>query len=403
MVRTGLQVLLDDRLDLLAGRRVGLVSHPAAVLPDLTGIVDALLDRGIQLTALFGAEHGFAGSAADGMPVDHGVDRHTGLPVYSLYGEVLELTPEMLRQVDVLVVDFQDVGVRFYTYLSTLYHLLRSAGQTELPVILLDRPNPLTGAIVEGPLVEPGFESFVGLVPVPIRHGMTLGELARYINSEYELEAQLTVLPMDGWEREMWFDDTGLPWVITSPAMPHFTTTLLYPGMCFIEGTNLSEGRGSALPFEVTGAPWLDGYALAGRLNRLLLPGVRFRPHSFVPTASKFAGQLCEGVQMYLFDRQIYRPILTGLHVLAAIRDLAPQEFAFLEPAAEGRPCHFDLLAGSAQIREHILSGGLVDDLLSDWASATETFLNVRDQVFVVSLSDCDHPLIVVSTELRRF
>jgi uncharacterized protein YbbC (DUF1343 family) len=379
MVRTGLTVLLEDRLNLLAGKRVGIVSHTAAVLPDLTGIVDGMIAAGVQVGALFGPEHGFAGAAADGATVDNEMDRRTGLPVYSLYGEVREPAPNMLANVDALVVDFQDVGVRYYTYLSTLYYVLRGAGKAGLPVYVLDRPNPINGVTMEGPLIEPGHESFVGIVPIPIRHGMTLGELALYMNNEYDLGADLTVILMEGWQRGMWFDQTGLPWVTPSPAMPHLSTATVYPGMCFIEGTNLSEGRGTALPFETTGAPWLEAYALAERLNRLLLPGVRFRPHVFKPSASKHAGVVCEGVQAHVLDRHAFHPVITGLHVLAACRELAMDEFSFLQTGWEGHPPHMDLLAGSARIREHLVSAQPVDALVGEWAAVREKFEKVRE------------------------
>lgn len=378
MVRTGLQALLEERLDLLAGLRAGLVSHSAATLPDLTSNVDALLRAGVRLTALFGAEHGFSGAAADGARVADSVDRHSGLPVYSLYGESFDLPPEALGGVDVLVVDFQDAGARFYTYLSTLYYVLRGAGAANVPVIVLDRPNPLGGATVEGPSVEPGFASFIGIAPVPIRHGMTLGELAQYLNGEHDLGAALTVVPMQGWRREMWFDQTGLPWVPPSPAMPHLSTAAVYPGMCLVEGTNLSEGRGTALPFEAAGAPWLDGYALAEALNGLGLPGVRFRPHQFRPAAGKHAGQVCEGVQVHITDRAAFRPVAAGVQFLAAARAQAPESFAFLPAVRAGQPPHIDLLYGSARLRELIEAGRRVDDLPQRWAAFHERFARAR-------------------------
>jgi uncharacterized protein YbbC (DUF1343 family) len=374
MLRTGLQTLLTEKTNLVAGMRVGLVSHAAAVLPDLTGILPALLAAGVRVEALFGPEHGFAGAAADGAAVGHARDRRTGLPVYSLYGETKEPDAGMLDGLDLLLVDFQDVGVRFYTYLSTLYYVLRGAGRHDLPVLLLDRPNPITGRVVAGPLVDPGYESFVGILPIPLRHGLTLGELARYMNSEYSLNARLTVVPVSGWQRSMWFDQTGLPWVPPSPAMPHLSTAILYPGMCFIEGTNLSEGRGTALPFEVVGAPWLDGEDLAARLERLKLPGAGFRPHTFTPLASKHANQQCQGVQVHVFDREALRPIPLGLHVLAACMQAAPDRFEFLSSSWEGHPPHMDLLAGSAAVRTHLLAGQPVDELEAGWAAGVAHF-----------------------------
>lgn len=377
-IKPGLQVLLEDQLRLLQGRRVGLVTQPAAVLPDLTACVDALRQAGVRLTALFGPEHGFGGAAADGLAVADAVDPRTGLPVFSLYGPVKEPTAAMLADVDVLVFDMQDVGVRFYTYLSTLYHLLRGAARHSRPVIVLDRPNPIDGLTLEGPVVQPGYESFVGVVPVPIRHGMTLGELARYFCAEFAIGADLTVVPMQGWRREQWFDETGLPWVPTSPAMPHLSTATVYPGLCFVEGTNLSEGRGTALPFELCGAPWLDGYELAAALNRLDLPGVRFRPVCFEPSASKHAGLLCQGVQVHVGDRRRLRAVEVGLHVISACRQQAPEQFQFLPTSWEGQPPHFDLLAGSPSLRTGLLAGEPVAALAGAWAVELAAFAEYR-------------------------
>ncbi len=372
-VETGL-MRVCAALDGLRGRRVGVVTHPAAVLPDLTGAVDALRAAGVTVTALFGPEHGFEGAAADGAAVGHSVHTRTGLPVYSLYGATKEPTPAMLAGVDVLVFDMQDVGVRFYTYVSTLYYVLRGAARAGKAVFVLDRPNPITGVILEGPSVAPGFESFVGMMPIPIRHGMTLGELALYMNGELGLGAELIVAAMRGWQRAAWFDATGLPWVPTSPAMPHVSTATVYPGLCFLEGTNVSSGRGTALPFEVCGAPWLDGYALAQALNALALPGARFRPHTFTPSADKHAGQNCGGVQVHVTDRVALRPVTLGLHVIAACQRLAPKQFAFLTSSWEGRPAHLDLLAGSAEVREQLTAGVPVADIAAHWESELADF-----------------------------
>jgi uncharacterized protein YbbC (DUF1343 family) len=269
--------------------------------------------------------------------------------------------------------------VRFYTFLSTLYYVLRGAGKTGMPVYVLDRPNPVTGTRIEGPLLQPGCESFVGILPhLPVRHGLTFGELALLLNQEHHLSAPLKVIPMQGWQRDMWFDQTGLPWVIPSPAMPHLSTAVLYPGMCFIEGTNLSEGRGTSLPFEVAGAPWLDGYRLAERLNRMELPGVRFRPHSFKPSSSKHAGQVCQGVQVHVLDREAFEPIRAALHLIAACRALNPDEFSFLPPYQPGSLTHFDLLAGSPQLRQSLAASAPVDDLLASWTPDLGTFAASR-------------------------
>jgi uncharacterized protein YbbC (DUF1343 family) len=378
MVKTGLNILVHEQLKLLRGKRVGLVTHPAAVLLDLTCAVDALLDAGVKLTALFGPEHGFDGSTADGAVVGDATHPRTGLPVYSLYGPTKEPTPAMLDEIDVLVFDLQDVGARFYTFVSTLFHVLRGAAKAGKPVIVLDRPNPINGTHIEGPLVQSGLESFVGIVPIPIRHGLTTGELARYVNTEHNLNADLTVIELHGWRRKMWFDQTSLPWVPLSPGMPQHSTATVYPGMCFVEGTNLSEGRGTALPFEVVGAPWLDGHELARSLNRLDLPGVRFRPLYFVPSASKHTGQKCSGVQLHVTDRDAFRPVITGLHVIAACRAQAPERFEFLSSSWEGRPPHFDLLTGVAAVREGLAGGKAVGEVTAAWPEIKAEFARKR-------------------------
>jgi len=378
MTMTGLVLLISAQLDLVRGKRVGLVTHPAAVLLDLTGAADALLNTGVRLTMLFGPEHGFDGSAADGAAIGDTVHPRTGLPVFSLYGPAKEPTPAMLADVDLLVFDMQDVGARFYTFISTLFYVLRGAAKAGKPIIVLDRPNPINGTRVEGPLVEPGLESFVGIVPIPIRHGLTTSELARYLNAEYHLGADLTVVEMRGWKRAMWFDQTGLPWVPTSPAMPHLSTATVYPGMCLIEGTNLAEGRGTALPFEIVGAPWLDGYELARSLNQFELPGVRFRPLYFVPSASKHAGQKCGGVQAHIADREAFRPVTTGLHVIAACRAQAPDKFEFLSSSWEGRPPHFDLLSGVASVREGLAASQPVNEIVAEWQEIEAQFEEKR-------------------------
>jgi len=381
MVKTGLDVLIHERLDLLRGRRVGLVTHPAAVRPDLTGALDALLNAGVQVVALFGPEHGLDGSAADGAAVGNMLHRRTGLPVYSLYGPTKEPTPAMLdgAGVDVLIFDMQDVGARFYTFISTLFHVLRGAANAGRPVIVLDRPNPINGGCaIEGPLVEPGLASFVGIAPIPIRHGLTVGELAGYFDRMFGLGVELTVVEMRGWQRAMWFDQTGRPWVPPSPAMPHLSTATVYPGTCLAEGANLSEGRGTALPFEVVGAPWLDGYELAQTLNRLDLPGVRFRPTRFAPSASKYAGQSCSGVQVHVTDRDAFRPVATGLHLLAACRAQRPDCFEFLPTSWEGRPPHFDLLAGTPRLRQGLEAGEPVETLVREWTGDVACFERTR-------------------------
>jgi uncharacterized protein YbbC (DUF1343 family) len=369
-VKIGLESLLDRDAAELRGKRVGLVTHPAAVLPDLTGVLEALLRGGIQVTALFAPEHGFAGIAADGAHVSDAVDAYTGLPIHSLYGSTYEPTPDMLKDVDVLVFDMQDVGVRFYTFLSTLFYVLKGAAHAGKSVIVLDRPNPITGTHIEGPLVESGCESFVGIAPIPIRHGMTVGELALYLKAKYHLNAQLKVIEMVGWERSLWFDQTSLHWVPTSPNMPHLSTAVMYPGMCLLEGTSLSVGRGTALPFEICGAPWLDSRALAAHLNALVESGARFRPIQFMPTANRYAGELCQGIQVHVTEREALRPVSLGLYIIAAVCALHPTHFEW--------NAHFDRLMGTSRTREELEDGRAPDDLIDEWAEVETAFADAR-------------------------
>ena len=379
MVKTGLDILVHEKSHLLADQRVGLVSMPAAVLPDLTSSLDALRGADVNITALFGPEHGFGGAASDGTHVNNATDPRTGLPVFSLYGAVNEPTVAMLANVDALVFDMQDVGVRFYTYLSTLFYVLRGAGKAGKPVFVLDRPNPITGRLIEGGPIVPGFESFVGIINIPIRHGMTLGELAHYLNTECALNADLHVIEMQGWQRDVWFDETALPWVPTSPAMPHLSTATLYPGMCLLEGTNLSLGRGTALPFEICGAPWLAerGYDLAEALNGLQLPGVRFRATTFTPAASIHVGAECQGVQVHVSDRGSLRPVEMALHLIAAARCLSGDAWKWNS--------HFERLAGGSGVRSALEAGTSVSEMIANWEESISTFVHQREKYIMYS------------------
>ena len=368
MVRTGLEELLTEPDRWLEGKRVGLIAHPASVLPDLTGAAEALLKAGVRLTTLFAAEHGLAGTADDAVP--DGTDPSSGLPIYSLYGATYQPTAEMLAEVDLLLFDMQDVGVRFYTYISTLFYALKGAAQAAKPLLVLDRPNPIGGTILEGPLLQTGFESFVGIAALPIRHALTLGEAALLLNQAYRLGASLQVVRMQGWQRDMWFDETGLPWVPPSPAIPHLSTTNLYPGMCLLEGTNLSEGRGTYQPFDVCGAPWIDGEALSRRLNALELEGVRFRPTIFQPRNSKFANETCSGVQLHVTDRLVFRPVTAILDTLSIIHALYPEKLAW--------NAHFDRLAGNDQVREGIIENRSVEEITATWHEDETQFERLR-------------------------
>lgn len=393
-VRPGLEVLLTKRLDVLHGQHVGLITNPTGVTSQLEGAAEALLRRGVKATALFAPEHGLHASSPDAVAVSSGRDRRTGLPIYSLYGETLKPTPEMLREVDVLLFDVQDVGARFYTYIWTMSYAMEAAAAAGLVFVVLDRPNPIGGQIVEGPLLQPAFASFVGRGAIPLRHSLTAGELARLFNEHSGISAaqasdsflrtpigaELIVVPMEGWRREMWYDATGLPWVSPSPAMPTLDTATLYPGTCLVEGTNLSEGRGTALPFQQIGAPWVNGSALADALHALDLPGVRFRPVRFRPTAGKWARQECEGVQLHVTDRQALRPVTVGLHLVSTVRALYPERFAW-RPANEGEgQLLFDLLVGNDQVRRQLEAGTSVETIVASWEAERADFELCREE-----------------------
>ncbi len=323
---------------------------------------------GVRLAALFGPEHGVRGDAQYMAAVGGERDARTGVPVHSLYGAApasLRPTAEQLRGLDVLAFDIQDVGTRFYTYQATMMLCMEAAAEAKVAFVVLDRPNPLGGVLVEGPRLRPGFESFCGLHDLAVRHGMTVGELAHLFRAERGLDVELEVVACEGWRREQRFRETGLPWVLPSPNMPTPETALVYPGMCLLEGTNLSEGRGTTKPFELFGAPWLDGQRLADDLAGERLAGVRFRPASFVPTWDKHAGVRCQGVELHVHDPDAFRPFRAGLACVVHARRQDPERFAWrTEPYefVEGVPA-FDLLSGSSREREAIEAGATAAEI----------------------------------------
>lgn len=372
---SGIEVLLAEPLTLLRGKRIGLITNSTGVDRELRSSIDLLAKHpDLQLVALFGPEHGVRGNAQAGEKVGASVDAATGLPVFSLYGEHREPSAEMLKGIDVLLFDIQDVGARFYTYPYTLAGAMRAARRAGIPVVVLDRPNPIGGVLIEGPVLEPEYASFVGQFPIPVRHGMTLGELARLFNQEFGIGAELHVVPIKGWRRNDAEPGHALPWVPPSPNMPTPDTALVYPGTALFEGTNVSEGRGTTRPFEIIGAPFIDAETLATHMNSLGLLGVRFRPAWFTTTFSKHAGTLSGGVQIHVTDREAYRPFRTGLALLKAIHDLYPQAFRF-EP---GTPPFFDKLAGNGWIRQGIEQGESVDAMEARWAHELRSFDEVR-------------------------
>jgi uncharacterized protein YbbC (DUF1343 family) len=392
MVQTGLEVLLEHGIGGLRGRRVGVLCHPASVSSRLVHVVDALAAAQVNLTRLFGPEHGIRGEAQDMIGVAGTCDPRTGIPVTSLYGETFEsllLDPAELVDLDVLLIDLQDVGSRYYTFIWTMALCLESAARAGVVVMVLDRPNPIGGAAVEGGEVLPGAESFVGLGSLPVRHGLTIGEVARLLCAGMPwggerfarpLDCDLQVVAMRGWQRGDLFEATGLPWVLPSPNMPTVDTALVYPGLCLLEGTNISEGRGTTRPFEILGAPFIDGYGLADRLAADGLPGVRFRPLSFRPTFHKFAGQVCGGVQIHVTDRVAFRPYLTGVAILRALHALAGEAFCWRTEKYEfvSDRLAIDLLTGGDAIRRGIEAGASLNDLRATWQAAEDAFADRR-------------------------
>ncbi|MFD6210500.1 exo-beta-N-acetylmuramidase NamZ domain-containing protein [Peribacillus sp. NPDC060253] len=372
-VSTGIEVLLKEEKNVLRGKKVGLITNPTGIDSKLNSIVDLLHDDpDIQLTALFGPEHGVRGDAQAGASVEYYIDEKTGLPVYSLYGKTKKPTPEMLKDVEVLVFDIQDVGTRYYTYIYTMAYAMEAAKENDIPFIVLDRPNPQGGESVDGPVLESEFSSFVGLYPIPLKHGMTVGELAMLFNKEFNIGADLKVIQMKGWKRDMDYDDTGLPFVMPSPNMPTVSTTFVYPATGLIEGTNVSEGRGTTKPFELIGAPYINSDELAGKLNALRLPGVKFRAASFTPMFSKHAGTLSHGVEIYVTDREEFKAVPTGLHIIKTIHDLYPGDFEFLKAN------NFSLLIGNGWVRSRIEDGSSVNEIMKEYQVTQDAFKKVR-------------------------
>jgi len=383
MVRIGLEKIFDKKyFKALKGKRVGLIVNPASVDPLFAHAADLFFECGdFNLTTLFGPQHGIRGETQDNMIEWEGFrDPGTGLPCFSLYGETREPSPDMLKNVDTLVFDVPDVGTRIYTFIWTMALAMRACSKGGKEFVVLDRPNPLGGAAVEGNVLDQEFASFVGLYPIPMRHGMTVGELARMFNAEFGIGCDLTVVTMDGWEREMMFPDTGLPWVMPSPNMPTFDTAVVYPGTVIFEGTNVSEGRGTTRPFELIGAPWVDPRALVKTLNEAGLPGVVFRPCHFQPTFHKHAGEICAGIQIHATYPTTFKPFVTALHLLSAIRAQDPDKFQWKQPPYEYeyKKLPIDVMLGTDAIRRCIEKGITVEKMEQGWGGRLEKFMKLR-------------------------
>ena len=383
LVATGLERLFDAHIVCIRRKRLGLIANQSSVDSSLRHAVDRLRESTEgELVVLFGPEHGIAGHAQDQIEIADGSDTGRGIPVRSLYGDTRIPTREMLEGLDAVIFDVQDVGSRYYTFIWTMAHAMQACARDGKKMIVLDRPNPIGGLRVEGNLIEESHFSFVGLYPIANRHGMTVGELARLFNEEFGIGCDLTVIPMKGWTRSKWFDDTELPWVMPSPNMPTLDTATVYPGGCLLEGTNLSEGRGTTRPFELMGAPWVDSHRLVAELEKEDLPGVRLRPATFQPAFHKFAGQVCGGLQQHVVDRESYLPVRTGLAILKVLRRLWPREFAWRQPPYEYETerLAIDVLAGNSRIREQIDADAPLAEIEGGWQEDLTRFRRIRSR-----------------------
>jgi uncharacterized protein YbbC (DUF1343 family) len=397
-VKLGVEVLFEKHLDLIRGKRVGLITNPTGLDSKLDSVIDIFRAHpDVKLVALYGPEHGVRGNAQAGQYVAFYFDEHWKLPVFSLYGQTekppadmltnideymrkfdtqhtgKQIEAGMIQSVDVMVFDLQDVGTRVYTYVATMAYAMQACAEAGIPFIVLDRPNPVNGVTMEGPILEyPALSSFIGLYPIPLRHGMTIGELARLFNGKFlKKKADLTVVPMENWTRDEWFDETSLPWVIPSPNLPTLDAATVYPGQVLLEGTDLSEGRGTTKPFEFFGAPWIDGCLLANTLNELRLPGVKFREAWFTPTFSKFSGKLCGGCQLHVIDRNAYRPVATVLAELAVIKQLYGDKL-------ELHASYFDKVMGTSAVRKALERGEPAEKIAAGFAPGLDEFARLR-------------------------
>lgn len=385
-VKVGAQVLIERHLDSLMGKKIGIICNQTSVLPDGTFLADTLLKLGVDVKALFAPEHGIRGDKAAGEKVDREIDVRTGLVVHSLYGGMRKPDGKMLEEIDLLLFDMQDVGARFYTYASTMAYCMIAAAENGKKFIVLDRPNPINGIDIEGPPLDLSLISFLGMIPVPVRHGLTMGELALMMIGEGYLNpstVNLTVIPMEGWNREMWYDQTGIPWIAPSPNMRTLLTATVYPGTCLLEATNISEGRGTEKPFEYIGSPRLNNKKLALKLNGLKLPGVAFLPVEFTPKSAdsagvkpKFDGRLCKGIFVKVTDRKIFKPVITGLMIIKTIRQLYPKSFLLKNGL-------FDRLIGDEMVREMLRSGKIGPESFTVFHSQTDQYQKLRSKYLI--------------------
>lgn len=383
-LKVGLERILDDQIFLLKNLKIGLICNQASVNRHFQHAADLFFDnRGINLTTLFGPQHGIRGDVQDNMvETPHTIDKSTGLPIYSLYSETRQPSEEMLSEVDALVFDLQDVGCRVYTFIYTMANAMKACSLHGKKMFILDRPNPIGGIAVEGNLLQRGHESFVGQYPIPMRHGLTTGELASYFNQEFNISCDLQIIPMENWERAHYYDETNASWVMPSPNMPTVDTTVVFPATVYFEGTQVSEGRGTTRPFEIVGAPFIDAELYAEALGLLELPGVIFRPVNFLPTFQKHSNKNCGGVFLHIIDRKIFEPVITGLAMIKIIMDLYPNDFKWknspYEYVFDRNP--FDVIAGTTKIRQMLENSMEIIDIKHSWQSDVIEFEKLRDK-----------------------
>jgi uncharacterized protein YbbC (DUF1343 family) len=381
-IRPGIEVLINDKHASLAGQRIGLVCNQASVFADLKHAADVFFENpDINLTTLFGPQHGIRGDVQDNMiETDHAVDPHTGVWIYSLYSETREPTEKMLENVDTIVFDLQDVGCRIYTFNYTMANCMRAAKKYGKRVVVCDRPNPINGVSLEGNVTETEFTSFVGQFEIPTRHGMTTGELAKLFNEHFGIGCDLEVIPMDGWRREMWFEDTGLPWVMPSPNIPTVDTCVVFPATVHVEGTEMSEGRGTTRVFELNGAPYIDPWAWVAELDKFNFPGVTFRQTYFQPTFQKHARVTCGGLQLHVTDRETFTPVIVGIAMIKTAYDLYPGQFQWKQEAYEYEfdKNPFDVVSGTDTIRKAIEKGISLKEIEDSWLAGLKDFEKTR-------------------------
>ncbi len=387
LVKLGLEKILNEQNNLLRNLRIGLICNQSSVNHQFQHAADLFFENdNLNLVSLFGPQHGIRGDVQDNMvETSHAIDRLTKLPIYSLYSETRQPTEEMLLSMDALVFDLQDVGCRVYTFIYTMANVMRACAMFGKKIFVLDRPNPIGGLLAEGNFLEKGHESFVGQFPLPMRHGLTVGELAKLFNTEFHINCDLEVITMNNWERQDFYDETDAPWVMPSPNMPTVDTTVVFPSTVYFEGTKVSEGRGTTRPFEIVGAPYIDSNEYADELSALELPGVIFRPINFLPTFQKYSNQSCGGVFLHITERNLFEPVITGLAMVKIMYELYPKDFEWKDTPYEyefdRNP--FDVIAGTTKIREMIEEGKSIAEIKLSWKNDVEDFNELRKKYFL--------------------